>query len=106
MHITTKDARDYIIVCQCLLDMDMKESLCGRMCQKMGEPCVYMYVSVETGATQSTPQTLLLDWAVLKCQSALEHHKDRGAQIVHHRLYQRWPGQCRHIKCLKAQCNC
>ena len=30
MHITTKDAKDYIIVCQCLLDMDMKEAFCDR----------------------------------------------------------------------------
>ena len=59
------------------------------MCQKMGEPRAFMYVSVKSGGTLSTPQTLSLDWAVLKHQSAWEHHKDMGAQIVHSRLCQR-----------------
>jgi len=49
------------------------------MCQKMGEPHVYMYVSVKTGGTLSAPQTMSLDWAVLKHQSAWEHHKDGRA---------------------------
>ena len=44
------------------------------MCQKTGE-------SVKAEGTQSAPQTLSLDWAVSKRQSAWEHHKDGGARI-------------------------
>jgi len=56
------------------------------MCQKTGEPHTYMYVSVMAVATWSAPQTLSLDWAVSKRQSAWEHHKDGGARIAHPRL--------------------
>jgi len=67
------------------------------MCQKTGEPRAYMYVSVKAGGTLSAPQTLSLDWAVSKRQSACEHHKDGGARIVHSRLCQRLTVSTRQV---------
>ena len=62
-----------------------------------GEPSAYMYVSIKVGGTLSAPQTLSLDWAVSKRQSVCEHHKDRGARIMHSRLCQRLAVSTRQV---------
>jgi len=71
-YIATKDARDYIIACQCLLDMDIKEASCdggATECVRRRGSLVYkMYVLVKAGATRSAPQMLSLYWAVSKRQ--------------------------------------
>jgi len=62
-----------------------------------GASRIHVCVCVKAGGTLSAPQTLSLDWAVSKRQSAWEHNKDGGARSVHSRLYQRLTVSTRQV---------